>query len=75
MISNNLYILLKIIITITRNEVKPAIPYRVLSSLMGHDLQTHLKYYGGWSKEEENKNAMQLANQSINGQLTQANNF
>ena len=56
-------------------EVKPAIPYRVLSSLMGHDLQTHLRYYGGWSKEEENKNAMQLANQSINGQLTQANNL
>ena len=50
-------------------EVKPAIPYRVLSSLMGHDLQTHLRYYGGWSKEEENKNAMQLANQSVNGQL------
>ena len=50
-------------------EVKPAIPYRVLSSLMGHDLQTHLKYYGGWSKEEENKNAMQIANQSVNGQL------
>ena len=50
-------------------EVKPAIPYRVLASLMGHDLQTHLKYYGGWSKEEENKNAMELANQSINVQL------
>lgn len=36
---------------------------------MGHDLQTHLRCYGGWSKEEENKNAMELANQFINEKL------
>ncbi len=45
-------------------ETIPAIPYRVLADLMGHDLQTHLQYYGAWSNNIENKKRIQLANKN-----------
>ncbi len=45
-------------------ETTPAIPYRVLADLMGHDLQTHLQYYGAWSNNIENKKRIDLANKN-----------
>ena len=46
-------------------EVVPAIPFRVLAQLMGHDLQTHLQYYGSWSNDKENKKRIEEANKNI----------
>ena len=46
-------------------EAQPAIPYRVLADLMGHDLDTHLKYYGSWSNEKENRKRIEQANKNI----------
>ena len=46
-------------------EVVPAIPFRVLADLMGHDLQTHLQYYGSWSNDKENKKRIEQANKNI----------
>ena len=43
-------------------ETVPAIPYRVLADLMGHDLKTHLQYYGNWSNNAENKKRIEEAN-------------
>ena len=46
-------------------ETVPAVPYRVLADLMGHDLDTHLKYYGKWSNDQENKKRIEQANKNI----------
>ena len=51
-------------------ETNPAIPYRVLADLMGHDLQTHLQYYGAWSNNVENKKRMEEANKNIMGNIS-----
>ena len=45
-------------------ETVPAIPYRVLADLLGHDLDTHLKYYGKWSNNAENKKRIEEANKN-----------
>ena len=45
-------------------EVVPTIPLRVLADLMGHDLQTHLQYYGCWSNDKENKKRIEQANKN-----------
>jgi len=46
-------------------EVVPAVPYRTLADLMGHDLDTHLKYYGKWTNDQENKKRIEQANKNI----------
>ena len=46
-------------------ETVPAVPYRVLADLLGHDLDTHLKYYGKWSNDQENKKRIEEANKNI----------
>ena len=45
-------------------ETTPAIPYRVLADLLGQDLDTHLKYYGSWSNDAENKKRIEEANKN-----------
>ena len=46
-------------------EALPAIPLRTLCAYLGHDESTHLRYYGSWSSDAENKKRIDEANKNI----------
>ena len=46
-------------------ETNPALPLRTICAYLGHDKSTHLKHYGHWTSDAENKKRIEEANKNI----------
>jgi len=46
-------------------ETSPALPLRTICAYLGHDESTHLKHYGHWTSDAENKKRIEEANKNI----------
>ena len=46
-------------------ETFPALPLRTICAYLGHDESTHLKHYGHWTSDAENKKRIEEANKNI----------
>ena len=45
-------------------ETNPALPLRTICAYLGHDESTHLKHYGHWTSDAENKKRIEEANKN-----------